>query len=83
MSKKDKISPVAAQKIKKIMDDPALWSQAFLRTFNPLTKRVEPWVPRWYQVKILRDKSVKRVARCGRRTGNWYKSLLIINCKEL
>lgn len=69
-----KISVVAAQKVKKIMEDPVLWSQAFLRTFDPVKKKYVPWVARWYQVDMLRDKSLKKVARWGRRTGNGNKA---------
>ena len=56
-------------KLAKIMKDPVAWAQAFLRTFNPQTGRIEPWKARWYQVEMLQDKSKKRVYRCGRRTG--------------
>lgn len=56
-------------KLAKIMKDPVAWAQAFLRTFNPQTGRIEPWKARWYQVEMLQDNSKKRVYRCGRRTG--------------
>ena len=56
-------------KLAKIMKDPVAWAQAFLRTFNPQTGRIEPWKARWYQVEMLQDQSKKRVYRCGRRTG--------------
>ena len=56
-------------KLAKIMKDPVAWAQAFLRTFNPQTGRIEPWKARWYQVEMLQDQSKKRVHRCGRRTG--------------
>ena len=56
-------------KLAKIMKDPVAWAQAFLRTFNPQTGRIEPWKARWYQVEMLQDTSKKRVYRCGRRTG--------------
>ena len=56
-------------KLAKIMKDPVAWAQAFLRTFNPQTGKIEPWKARWYQVEMLQDKSKKRVYRCGRRTG--------------
>ena len=32
-------------------------------------KKDTPWTARWYQVQMLRDKSLKKVYRCGRRTG--------------
>lgn len=57
------------KKLKEIMSDPILWAQAFLRAFNPKTKEIVPWTARWYQVEMLRDKSVRKVYRCGRRIG--------------
>ena len=56
-------------KLAKIMKDPVAWAQAFLRTFNPKSGKIEPWKARWYQVEMMTDKSKKRVYRCGRRTG--------------
>ena len=63
------LSQLDKEHLQKIMKDPALWSQAFLRTFNPETKKTGPWVPRWYQVEMLRDQSRRKVYRCGRRIG--------------
>lgn len=63
------LSPIEMKRLKEIVDDPVLWSQACLRTFNPETKTVGPWRARWYQVEMMRDKSVKKVYRCGRRIG--------------
>lgn len=63
------LSPVERKKLLEIAKDPVKWAQAYLRTFNPSTKKVEPWTARWYQVEMLRDKSVKKVYRCGRRIG--------------
>lgn len=57
------------QKLKKILADPILWAQTFLRTFDPKQKKIVPWVARWYQVEMLRDKSTRKVYRCGRRIG--------------
>lgn len=57
------------KKMKRIMDDPILWAQAFLKTFSPQEKKIVPWVARWYQVEMLRDKSTRKVYRCGRRIG--------------
>lgn len=51
------------------MQDPVLWAKAFIRTFDPEKKKYVPWEARWYQAEMLRDKSLKKVARCGRRTG--------------
>lgn len=63
------LSPVERKKFLEIAKDPVKWAQAYLRTFNPTTKKIEPWTARWYQVEMLRDKSVKKVYRCGRRIG--------------
>lgn len=63
------LSPVERKKFLEIAKDPVKWAQAYLRAFNPATKRIEPWTARWYQVEMLRDKSVKKVYRCGRRIG--------------
>lgn len=60
---------VEKEKLKKIGSDPILWAQAFLRTFDPRSKKIVPWVARWYQVEMMRDKSVRKVYRCGRRIG--------------
>lgn len=58
-----------AMKLKAIMDDPVKWAQAFLKTFDPKTKEIVPWTARWYQVEMMRDKSTRKVYRCGRRIG--------------
>ena len=63
------MSPIERKKFIEIVNDPVKWAQAFLRTFNPETKKIEPWKARWYQVKMLRDPSTKKVYRCGRRIG--------------
>ena len=63
------ISKAEAKKLQEIMNDPIKWAQAFLRTFNPKTKKIEPWTARWYQVEMLRDKHTRKVYRCGRRIG--------------
>jgi len=65
----ERLNEIEAQKISDILDDPVKWSQAFLKTFDPVKKEVVPWTARWYQVEMLRDMSNKKVARCGRRTG--------------
>lgn len=69
MATLQKMSPVEQEKLKKIAEDPVYWANAFLRTFNPETKKIEPWKARWYQVEMLRDKSTRKVYRCGRRIG--------------
>lgn len=58
------------QQFKKICENPVLWAKAFVVTVNNKTKKKEPWTARWYQAKMLLDKSLKKVARCGRRTGD-------------
>ena len=63
------MSPIERKKLKEILDDPVLWAKAFVKCFDPVQKKVVPWTARWYQVEMLRDKSIKKVARCGRRTG--------------
>ena len=57
------------KKLNQIMNDPVAWAQVFLRTFDVKTGKIVPWTARWYQCEMLRDKSKKRVYRCGRRTG--------------
>lgn len=63
------LSAVEKRKLKEIMSDPVKWAQAFLKTFDNTKKKVVPWVARWYQVEMMRDKSTKKVYRCGRRIG--------------
>jgi hypothetical protein len=64
-----KMSPVERKKFQEIVQDPVLWAKVFVKTFDPVQKKVVAWTARWYQVEMLRDKSLKKVARCGRRTG--------------
>ena len=63
------LTPTEAKRIQEIMDDPVKWAQVFVRIFDPVQKKVVPWVARWYQAEMLHDQSLKKVARCGRRTG--------------
>lgn len=63
------LTPTEKKKLKQIVQDPVLWAKAFIRTFDPEKKKYVPWEARWYQAEMLRDKSLKKVARCGRRTG--------------
>lgn len=72
------MSLLQKRNLKKIIEDPVLWAKAFLRIFNSKTKKEEPWSARWYQAEMLRDKSVKKVYRCGRRTGR-----ILPICREL
>lgn len=48
-----------------------LWAKAFVRVADPITKKIGPWIARKYQEKMLRDKSLRKVYRCGRRTGKY------------
>lgn len=69
MSKIKQMSALERKQFSEVAKDPVKWAQLFIRIFNPVTKREEPWIARWYQVQMLRDMSVKKVYRCGRRTG--------------
>ena len=64
-----KPNEIEKSQIRQLLEDPVLWARVFCRTFDPMLKKVTPWIARWYQEKILRDPSKKKVARCGRRTG--------------
>lgn len=64
-----KINKIEAQKMQEIMNDPVKWAQVFVTIFDNVKKEYTPWVARWYQREMLQDRSVKKVARCGRRTG--------------
>ena len=65
----DKMSPVEKKAFLEIMKNPVKWAKVFIRIFDPVQKQIVPWTARWYQAEILQDKSLKKVARCGRRTG--------------
>ena len=63
------LSAIEKKTLQKIMNDPVLWARSFVVNYDKETKKNIPWTPRWYQKNMLQDKSLKRVARCGRRTG--------------
>ena len=63
------LTPSQKAKLAEIVNDPVKWAQAFLITWNGDKKCYSPWTARWYQAEMLRDKSKKKVYRCGRRTG--------------
>ena len=63
------LSPVEREKLLQIKNDPVLWAKAFVRVSDPITKKIGPWIARDYQEEMLRDKSLRKVYRCGRRTG--------------
>lgn len=65
----NKMTAAQLQKVKDVMSDPVKWSQVFVTTFDAVLKRDTPWTARWYQAEMLRDKTKKKVYRCGRRTG--------------
>lgn len=65
MSKKPKLTKQEIEQLKILMD-PVLWAEATLK--DPKNPR-KPLRLRWYQKKMLRDKSVRKVSRCGRRVG--------------
>ena len=72
MSKTTQLTKVEAKKIQAILDDPVKWAQVFVTIFDNNLKKKTPWIARWYQREMLQDKSVKKVARCGRRTGKMF-----------
>ena len=49
------------------MSDPVLWARAFLISNDAATKKKGPWKARDYQEEMLRDNSLRKVYRCGRR----------------
>ena len=63
------LSPVEQAKLARIMADPVLWAKAFVVSNNAATKKYGPWEARDYQAEMLRDNSLRKVYRCGRRTG--------------
>jgi len=64
-----KLSKIQLEQLKKISEDPVLWAKAYVITYDNALKKYVPWTARWYQAEMLRDKSRKKVYRCGRRTG--------------
>ena len=62
-------SPAQIKKMKSVMSDPVIWAQVFLNTYDGAKKCETKWTARWYQIEALRDKSLKKVLRQGRRTG--------------
>lgn len=64
-----KLSPVEAAKLKKIMEDPALWCRNFVKIFDTATKKIVPFKPRNYQRDMLECQDLRQVFRLGRRCG--------------
>ena len=56
-------------KLKEINSKPVKWARVFLVTYEKTLKKETPWTARWYQSQMIKDKSKKKVYRCGRRTG--------------
>lgn len=63
------LSALEYKKIQAVMSDKVMWAQIFVTTYDASLKKHTPWTARWYQAEMLRDPSLKKVARCGRRTG--------------
>lgn len=64
-----KLSPIEEAKLRAILADPVEWAKAFVVSNDAASKKYGPWVARDYQEEMLRDPSLKKVYRCGRRTG--------------
>lgn len=64
-----KVSKIQQAQLAIVMSDPVLWARHFLITNNALTKKMGPWEARDYQEEMMRDTSLKKVYRCGRRIG--------------
>lgn len=62
-------SAVERDRIRRLKEDPVYWARVFLISNNAAIHKYGPWVARDYQEEMLRDKSVRKVYRCGRRTG--------------
>jgi len=65
----DERKKIKLQQAAAILKNPVLWAKACVKTVDNATKQVVPWEARWYQKEMLLDNSIKKVARCGRRTG--------------
>lgn len=63
------ISPVERERIKRLKEDPVYWAQIFLVANDAAKHKWGPWKARDYQKEMLRDKSTRKVYRCGRRLG--------------
>ena len=63
------LSKVEREMIQRIRSNPVLWAKAYLVTYDSVKKEYTPWTARWYQAEMLQDTSLRKVYRCGRRTG--------------
>lgn len=54
-------------KLVVIKRDPVMWAKSFIQIYNIDLDKYAPWCPRWYQAEMLRDRSLRKVFRCGRR----------------
>lgn len=62
-------SAVERDRIRRLKEDPVYWARVFLISNNAAIHKYGPWIARDYQEEMLRDKSVRKVYRCGRRLG--------------
>lgn len=65
----EELSKVEREMIQRIRSNPVLWAKAYLVTYDAVKKAYTPWTARWYQAEMLQDTSLRKVYRCGRRTG--------------
>lgn len=83
-SLKDKQHFLRLKKLSNINKNPVMWAKTFVTTIDNKTKKKVPWTARWYQAEMLLDKSLKKVARCGRRTGDHVIAFVtLINCWDV
>lgn len=54
-------------KLAVIKKDPVMWAKAFISSYSIEQEEYVPWTARWYQAEMLRDRSLRKVYRCGRR----------------
>jgi hypothetical protein len=58
--------PADQQLAIRTLQDPVAWARTYLSDPDDSTR---PWVPRWYQLGLLRCSSKLAIARLGRQTG--------------
>lgn len=64
-----KLTKTEREKLLAVYKDPVKWARTFLSIFDSASRKQTPWIARWYQEEMLRDESVRKVYRCGRRIG--------------
>ena len=72
------LSKVEREMIQRIYANPVLWAKAYLITYDGSKKEYTPWTARWYQAEMLQDTSLRKVYRCGRRTGGSRRALTTV-----